>query len=48
VLAAGLDEGRARELRQRFITIKLHSNTLIPNVVSTLWQLFPGSRATVQ
>jgi hypothetical protein len=48
ILTADVDEGRARELKQRFITIKLHSNVLSPNVVSTLWQLFPNRSMTLQ
>jgi DNA end-binding protein Ku len=44
ILAADVDEARARELKQRFITIKLHSNTLSPDVVSTLCQMFPNAK----
>jgi hypothetical protein len=47
ILALGVDERRASELMPRFVTMKLHSNTLSPDVVSTLWQMFPNRTATV-
>ena len=50
IMTVGVDEERARELRKRFITLRLHSsaNTLSRDVVSTLWQLFPNAAETVQ
>jgi hypothetical protein len=48
ILTADVNEGHARELKPKFITMKLHSNILSPAVVSTLWQLFPDSNASLQ